>query len=145
MLTVESATGSSPYPEVTLPSPTAGRPTAGVQSQTGHYPDGDDVAGAVDHREAGVHEHLPQELDVALVLAAQCLALGALQHAHGLQGPRQQHGRQRGGKDEASRVGPHGVDQRARAGDVPAHAAKGFACGRQPRYDSDSPLKGHRK
>lgn len=87
------------------------------------------MAGAVHHREAGVHEHLPQQLDAALVLAAQRAALGALQDPHGLQGPGQQHGRQRRGEDEAGCVRAHRVHQGAGAGDVASDAAEGFAWG----------------
>lgn len=97
------------------------------QSQTGHYPDGDDVTGAVDHWQASVHQHLPHELHVALVLAAKCLALSAPQDPHRLQCSSQQHGRQGGGENEARCVGPDGVDQGTRAGDVPSNAANGFA------------------
>lgn len=99
-----------------------------VQSQIGHYPDRDDVTGAVDDREACIHEHLPHELDIALVLAAKRPPLSTLQNPHRLQGSSQQHGRQGGGEDEASRIRPYGVDQRTRAGDVPSNTAKGFAC-----------------
>lgn len=90
-------------------------------------PDRDDVTGAVDDWEAGVHQHLPHELDIALVLAAKRPALGALQDPHRLQGSGQQHGRQGGGEDEASRIGPYSVDQGTRAGNVPSNTAKGFA------------------
>lgn len=86
------------------------------------------MTGAMDDREACVHEHLSHELDIALVLAAKCPPLGALEDPHGLQGSGQQHGRQRGGEDEAGRIGPYGVDQRTCAGDVPSDTAKGFAC-----------------
>ena len=98
-----------------------------VQSQAAHYPDRDDVTGAVDDWEAGVHQHLPHELDVALVLAAKHPALGALQDPHRLQRSSQQHGRQGGGEDEARCIGPDGVNQGTRAGDVPSNTAKGFA------------------
>lgn len=35
------------------------------------YPDRDDVAGAVHNRQPRVHQHLPEELDVALVFKSQ--------------------------------------------------------------------------
>lgn len=82
---------------------------------------------AVDDWEAGVHQHLPHELDVALVLAAEGPALGTLEDPHRFQGSSQHHGWQGGGEDEASRVGPDGVNQGIRAGDVPSNTAKGFA------------------
>lgn len=85
------------------------------------------MTGAVDNWEARVHEHLPHELDVALVLAAKRPPLSTLQDPHRLQGSSQQHGRQGGGEDEASRIGPYRVDQRTRAGNVPSNTAKGFA------------------
>lgn len=91
------------------------------------HPNGNDVAGAVHHGQPRVHQHLPHELDVALVLAAQRLALGALERAHGLQGSGQQHGRQRRGEDEPGRVRANRVDQGTRAGDVASHTAKRFA------------------
>lgn len=85
------------------------------------------MTGAVDNRQARVHKHLPHELDVALVLATKRPPLGALQDPHRLQGSSQKHGRQGGGEDEASRIGPYGVNQRTCAGDVPSNTAKGFA------------------
>lgn len=36
-----------------------------------NYPDWDDVAGAVHHRQPRVHQHLSEQLDVALVFASQ--------------------------------------------------------------------------
>lgn len=91
------------------------------------HPDGNDVAGAVHHGQPHVHQHLPHELDIALVLAPERLPLGALERAHGLQRPRQQHGGQRGGENEPGRVRAHRVDQRAGARDVASHTAKRFA------------------
>lgn len=85
------------------------------------------MTGAVDHWQASIHQHLPHELHVALVLAAKCLALSAPQDPHRLQCSSQQHGRQGGGENEARCVGPDGVDQGTRAGDVPSNAANGFA------------------
>lgn len=98
----------------------------GGKPQRGHYPHRDDVAGAVDDGEAGVHQHLPHELHIALVLAAEGTPLTAFQDPHRLQGPRQQHRWQGGGKDEARSVGPDGVDQQTRAGDVSSDTAEGF-------------------
>lgn len=49
------------------------------------YLDGDDVTGAVDHRQTLVHEQLPHVFDVSLVGSAQRLSLLALQHLDGLQ------------------------------------------------------------
>lgn len=45
----------------------------------GLYPYGDDVAGAVDHRQALVHQQLPHVFDVPLVGPAQLLPLWAPQ------------------------------------------------------------------
>lgn len=92
-----------------------------------NYPDWDDVTGAVHHGKAGVHEHLSEQLDVALVLAPQHAALLLLEDLDGLPGSGQQHRRQRGGEDESGGVRAHGVHQRGRAGDVAADAAEGFA------------------
>lgn len=58
------------------------------------YSDRNDVAGAVNHGQAGVHQHLPQQLDVALVFAAERAAFLALQDLDGLAGAGEQHGRQ---------------------------------------------------
>ena len=90
-------------------------------------PDWNDVAGTVHHGQAQVHQHLAQQLDVALVPPAKRAALLALQRLHGHLGARQQHGRQRGGEDEARGVGAHRVHQGGGAGDVAPHAAEGFA------------------
>lgn len=96
----------------------------GVRPQTGHYPHRDDVTRAVDDWEASVHQHLPHQLDIALVLAAEGAPLGTLQDPHRLQGSSQQHGRQGGGENKASSVGPYGVDQQTCAGDVPSDTAE---------------------
>lgn len=84
------------------------------------------MAGAVNDWEASIHQHLPHELDVALVLATEGTALTALQDPHGLQGSSQQHGWQGGGEDEASSIGPDGVDQQTCAGNVPSNTAERF-------------------
>lgn len=94
--------------------------------KTFSYPNWNDVAGAVDHREARVHQHLPQKLHAPLMLPPERLALLALQDLYGLSCPGQEHRGQGGGEDEARGVGAHGVHQVAGAGDVAAHAAKGF-------------------
>ena len=91
------------------------------------YPHGDDVAGAVHHGQTRVHQHLPQQLDVALVLAPQHHALRSLQRLDGLAGTGQQHGGQGGGEDEAGGEGAHGVHQGLGAGDVAADTAERFA------------------
>lgn len=88
---------------------------------------GDDVAGAVDHRQALVHEQLPHVLDVPLVGSAERLPLGALQHPDRLQGSRQDHRGQGGGEDEAGCKGAHRVHQGVAAGDVASNTAKSFA------------------
>lgn len=85
------------------------------------------MAGAVDHREARVHQHLPQKLHAPLMPPPERLAFLALQDLYGLLCPGQEHRGQRGGEDEACSVGAHGVHQVAGAGDVAAHAAEGFA------------------
>lgn len=95
------------------------------------YLDGDDVTGAVDHRQTLVHEQLPHVLDVSLVGSAQCLSLLALQDPHGLQGPCQDHRRQGSGEDEAGCKGAHCVHQGGAAGNVASHAAKCFALNAQ--------------
>lgn len=88
---------------------------------------GDDVAGAVNHRQALVHEQLPHVFDVPLVSPAERLPLGALQDPDRLQGSRQDHWRQGSGKDEAGCEGAHRVHQGGAAGDVAPNTAKGFA------------------
>lgn len=85
---------------------------------------GDDVAGAGGHREARVHQHLPEQLHVPLVCPTQRPALLAFQHPDGLLCSGQQHGGQRRGEDEARGVGAHRVHQGGGAGNVTAHAAK---------------------
>lgn len=79
---------------------------------------------AVDDWEASVHQHLPHQLDIALVLAAEGTPLGTLQDPHRLQGSSQQHGRQGGGENKASSVGSYGVDQQTCAGNVPSDTAE---------------------
>lgn len=91
------------------------------------YPNGDDVAGTVDHRETFVHEQLPHVLDVSLVGSTENLPLGALQHPDRLQGSGQDHRGQGSGEDEAGCIGAHRVHQGGAAGDVASHAAKGFS------------------
>lgn len=91
---------------------------------SGHYPHRDDVTGTVDDWEACVHQHLPQKLDIALVLAAQGAALTALQDPHRLQGSSQQHWWQRGGEDEARSIGADGVDQQTCTGNVSSNTAE---------------------
>lgn len=91
------------------------------------YLDGDDVAGAVDHRQALVHEQLPHVFDVPLVGSSQGLSLLALQDPDGLQCPGQDHWRQGGGEDEASCERAHCVHQGGAAGNITSHAAECFA------------------
>lgn len=97
----------------------------------GLYLDGDDVTGAVDHRQTLVHQQLPHVLDVSLVGSAQSLALLALQDPHGLQRPRQNHRRQGSGEDEAGCEGAHCVHQGGAAGNVASHASECFALNTQ--------------
>lgn len=97
-----------------------------MERHTASYPYRDDVAGAVDHRQALVHEQLPHVFDVSLVGSAEPLALLALQDPDGLQGSSQDHGGQSRGEDEAWGEGAHRVHQGGAAGDVAAHTAKGF-------------------
>lgn len=87
-----------------------------------NYPDGEDVTGAVHHRQPRVHQHLPEQLDVALVFASQRATLFPFQDLDGGPGSVQQHRRQRGGEDETSSVGTHRVHQSSCARDVAAHA-----------------------
>ena len=84
------------------------------------------MAGAVDHRQALVHEQLSHMFDVPLVGPAEHLTLRAPQHSDGLQGSGQHHGGQGGGEDEAGCKGAHRVHQGGAAGDVASHTAKGF-------------------
>lgn len=91
------------------------------------YPNGDDVAGTVDHRQTLIHEQLPHVFDIPLVSSAEHLPLWALEDPDRLQGPRQDHGRQGSGKDEAGCVGTHCVHQGGAAGDVASDTAEGLA------------------
>lgn len=50
------------------------------------YPDWDDVAGAVHHWQPRVHQHLPEQLDVALVFASQSAALLPFENLDGVPG-----------------------------------------------------------
>lgn len=84
------------------------------------------MTGAVDDWEASIHEHLPHKLDIALMLPAEGTSLTALQDPHRLQGSSQQHWWQGGGEDEARSIGPDGVDQQTRAGNVSSNTAKRF-------------------
>lgn len=69
------------------------RQRADVSVSVCTYSDRNDVAGAVNHRQAGVHQHLTQQLDVALVFAAERAAFLALQDLDGLASAGEQHGR----------------------------------------------------
>lgn len=60
------------------------------------------------------------------MLAAKGTSLIALQDPHRLQGSSQQHWWQGGGEDEARSVGPDGVDQQTRAGNVSSNTAERF-------------------
>lgn len=82
------------------------------------------MAGAAGHREARVHQHLPEQLYVPLVFPAQRPTFLTFQHPDGLLGSSQQHGGQRRGEDEASGVGAHRVHQGGGTGNVASHAAK---------------------
>ena len=68
------------------------------------YPERDDVTGTVHHGQPIVHQHLAQQLDVALVFAPQYAPLLSFEGLDGLPGPGQQHGGQGGGEDEACGV-----------------------------------------
>lgn len=96
-------------------------------SATSSYPYGDDVAGAVDHRQTIIHEQLPHVFDIPLVGSAQPLPFGALEHPHRLQGPSQCHRWQGSGEDEAGCKGAHCVHEGGAAGNVASHTAKGFS------------------
>ncbi len=91
------------------------------------YPNGDDVAGAVDHRQTLVHEQLPHVFDIPLVGSAENLPFRALQDPDRLQGSRQDHRGQGSGEDKPSCVGAHCVHQGGTAGNVASNTAKGFA------------------
>lgn len=92
------------------------------------YPNGDDVAGAVDDRQARIHQQLAHEFDIALVSTAQQLSLWAPQHPHWLQRPRQHHWWQRGSEDEAGGKGANRVHQGGGAGYVAPDTAKRLPC-----------------
>lgn len=85
------------------------------------------MAGAVDHRQAFVHEQLPHVFDVPLVSPAERLPLRALQDPHRLQSSGQDHRRQGSGEDETGREGAHRVHQGGAAGDVAPNTAERFA------------------
>lgn len=94
------------------------------QNERFSHSDRDDVAGAGGHRETCVHQHLPEQLDVALVFEAQRPTFLTFQHPDGLLGSSQHHGGQSCGEDEASGVGAHCVHQGGGTGNVATHAAK---------------------
>lgn len=85
------------------------------------------MAGAVDHRQAFVHEQLPHVFDVPLVSTAERLALRALQDPDRFQSSGQDHRWQGSGEDETSREGAHCVHQGGAAGDVAPNTAERFA------------------
>lgn len=85
------------------------------------------MARTVDNGKARVHEHLSEQLDAPLVFPAERLAFFTLQDLDGFPRARQQHGRQRGGEDEAGGERAHRVHQSAGAGDVTPHAAERLA------------------
>lgn len=105
------------------------------------YPNWDNVAGAVNHREARVHQHLPQKFHTPLMFPSECPALLTLQDLYGLLRPSQQHGGQGSGEDEACSIGAHCVHQGAGAGDVAAHTAKCLAWKQNPRQVREAHMK----
>lgn len=86
------------------------------------------MAGAVHHGQPRVHQHLSEQLDVALMFAPQSTALFPLQNLDRLLRSSQQHWWQRCGEDETSCIRTHSVDQSSSARDVAPHAAEGLAC-----------------
>lgn len=105
------------------------------------YLNWDNVAGAVNHREARVHQHLPQKFHTPLMFPSERPALLTLQDLYGLLRPGQQHGGQGSGEDEACSVGAHCVHQGAGAGDVAAHAAKCLAWKQNPQEVREAHMK----
>lgn len=95
-----------------------------IQNEQFSHSNRDNVAGAGGHREARVHQHLPEQLHVPLVFQAQRPTFLPFQHPDGLLGSSQQHGGQRRGEDEASGVRAHCVHQGGGTGNVASHAAK---------------------
>lgn len=95
-----------------------------IQNEQFSHSNRDNVAGAGGHRDARVHQHLPEQLHVPLVFQAQRSTFLTFQHSNGLLGSSQQHGGQRCGEDEASGVGAHCVHQGGSTGNVASHAAK---------------------
>lgn len=90
------------------------------------YPNGDDVAGAVDHRQPSVHQQLPHVFDVPLMGPAQTQSLCALQDPHRLQRSGQSHWRKSRGEDEACGEGAYGVHQGGAARNVAPDTTKGL-------------------
>lgn len=64
----------------------------------------------MDDRQASIHQHLTQELHIALVLSSQRTPFFALQDLNGLAGTGEQHGREGGSENEAGGIGTDGVD-----------------------------------
>lgn len=85
------------------------------------------MRGTVDDGQSRVHEHLSQQLDVALVFPPEGAALLPFKGLDGLAGARQQHGRQRRGEYEAGSVTTHRVHQGVGTGDVASNTAKRLA------------------
>lgn len=79
-------------------------------------------------------------LDIALVGPPQGLALLSLEEPHRFQSPREHHGRQRSGEDEAGSIGAHHVHQVTGASDVAAHTAKGLAWRQGGGRDAQTPF-----
>lgn len=84
------------------------------------------MARAVDHGQTGVHQHLPEQLDVALVFPPQCATFFTFKDLDGLPGSCQQHWWQRGGEDKTRSVGAHCVNHGRSTCDVAAHTAEGL-------------------
>lgn len=96
------------------------------------YLNRNNMAGAMDHREARVHQHLPEQFHTPLMFPSERLAFLTFQDLDRLLCPRQQHGGQGGGEDEACGIGAHCVHHGAGAGDVATHTAKRLAWNPNP-------------
>lgn len=90
----------------------------------------------MDHWKARVHQHLSEQLDAPLMSPPKHLPVLAFQDLDGLLCPREQHGGQGRGEDEACGEGAHCVYQSARAGNVATHAAKCLAWKTKPTTKS---------
>lgn len=78
------------------------------------------------HWQSRVHQHLSEQLDVALVLAPQRATLLPFENLDRLLCSSKEHRWQRGGEDETSSIRAHRVHQSGSACDVATNTAKGL-------------------